>query len=103
MGHGGFFKSAEVGQKIMSSALGMPVSVMSTAGEGGPWGMALLAAFAENKTDGETLEQYLEEKVFNSAPAKTVMADKADIEGYNSFLEQYKRGLPILRAATENL
>jgi sugar (pentulose or hexulose) kinase len=103
MGHGGFFKSAYVGQKIMSSALGMPVSVMSTAGEGGPWGMALLAAFAQNKSEGESLEEFLEKNVFSSAPLTTVMAEKSDIDGYETFLEQYKKGLPILRAATDNL
>ncbi|MDR0992939.1 MAG: ATPase [Ruminococcus sp.] len=103
MGHGGFFKSAYVGQRVMSSALGMPVSVMSTAGEGGPWGMALLAAYAENKTADESLEAFLEKNIFGSAPAKTVMADKADTDGYETFLEQYKKGLPVLRAAVENL
>jgi sugar (pentulose or hexulose) kinase len=103
MGHGGFFKSAYVGQRVMSSALGMPVSVMNTAGEGGPWGMAILAAYAENKADGESLEQFLDTNIFCSAPQKTVMADKADIDGYETFLEQYKKGLPILRAAAEIL
>jgi sugar (pentulose or hexulose) kinase len=103
MGHGGFFKSAYVGQRIMSSALGMPVSVMNTAGEGGPWGMALLAAYSKNKTADESLEQFLENNVFGSVPAKTVMADKSDIDGYETFLEQYKKGLPVLRAAIENI
>jgi sugar (pentulose or hexulose) kinase len=103
MGHGGFFKSAYVGQTIMSSALGMPVSVMSTAGEGGPWGMAVLAAYAGCKTAGQKLEQFLDENIFGSAPMETVMAEKADIDGYEIFLEQYKKGLPILRAAVENL
>jgi sugar (pentulose or hexulose) kinase len=103
MGHGGFFKSAYVGQTIMSSALGMPVSVMSTAGEGGPWGMALLATFTGNKAENESLEDFLEKNIFSSAPVETVMADKADIDGYETFLEQYKKGLPILRAAVENL
>jgi sugar (pentulose or hexulose) kinase len=103
MGHGGFFKSASVGQRIMSSALAMPVSVMSTAGEGGPWGMALLAAYCKNKTEDESLDEFLEKNIFCSAPGRTIMAEKADIEGFEAFLTRYKKGLPILRAAVENI
>jgi sugar (pentulose or hexulose) kinase len=105
MGHGGFFKSACVAQRVMSSALGMPVSVMSTAGEGGPWGMALLAAYRKNKnkSEDESLDAFLEKNIFCSAPGQTLMAEQADIDGFEAFLSQYKKGLPILRAAVENL
>ncbi|MBP3648216.1 MAG: FGGY-family carbohydrate kinase, partial [Clostridia bacterium] len=64
LGHGGFFKTPGVGQKLMAAALGTPVSVMETAGEGGPWGMALLAAYRVNREEGETLDAYLNNKVF---------------------------------------
>ena len=64
LGHGGFFKTREVGQRMMAAAMNVPVSVMETAGEGGAWGIALLAAYMVRKTDGEPLEAYLAGKVF---------------------------------------
>ena len=64
LGHGGFFKTKGVGQKVMAAAVNAPVSVMETAGEGGAWGIALLAAYRKNKTEGESLASYLEEQVF---------------------------------------
>mgnify|MGYP000721347920 CR=1 FL=1 len=64
LGHGGFFKTKGVGQKVMAAAVNAPVSVMETAGEGGAWGIALLAAYRKNKAEGESLASYLEEQVF---------------------------------------
>ena len=100
-GHGGFFKTPEVGQRLLSAAVGAPVSVMETAGEGGPYGMALLGAYMLWKEPGESLEDYLDNKVFAGAAATTIMADQADIEGFSAFLARYCRGLPVERLAAE--
>ena len=96
--HGGFFKTPEVGQRMLSSAMGIPVSVMKTAGEGGPYGMALLAAYSLYKKADETLEEYLTERIFASAEQTTVMADERDRDGFAAFLEQYEAVLPVERA-----
>ncbi|MGE4584948.1 MAG: xylulokinase [Sphaerochaeta sp.] len=101
-GHGGFFKTAEVGQKIMASALHTPISVLKTAGEGGAWGIALLAAYmADNQ--GSSLTDFLAEKVFASAQVSTMEATEEDIAGFNAFLARYKQGLAVERAAVEHL
>ena len=102
-GHGGFFKTPQVGQRMLSAAVGAPVSVMETAGEGGPYGMALLAAYMLWKEDGESLEDYLDHKVFANAKSSTMMADEADIAGFAAFLERYRKALPMERCATEVL
>ena len=102
-GHGGFFKTPEVGQRMLSAAVGAPVSVMKTAGEGGPYGMALLGAYMLWKQDGETLPDYLDRRVFANAESATLMADDADIAGFNAFLARYKKALPVEKAATELL
>lgn len=103
LGHGGFFKTPEVGQKIMAAAMNVPVSVMSTAGEGGAWGMALLAAYMLNKTADEPLETYLAQKVFAGQDALTIAPNPADVAGFARFMERYKSGLGIERAAVEGL
>ena len=97
--HGGFFKTPGVGQTLLSAAVNAPVSVMETAGEGGPYGMALLAAYMLNQKDGETLEDYLDARVFASASSATIMADKADIDGFRAFLERYRKAIPVEKAA----
>ena len=102
-GHGGFFKTPGVGQRMLSAAVGAPVSVMETAGEGGPYGMALLAAFMLWKDDGESLEDYLDNKVFASAATSTLMADEAETAGFAAFLERYRKALPLEKTATEVL
>ena len=102
-GHGGFFKTPGVGQRMLSAAVGAPVSVMETAGEGGPYGMALLAAYLLWKDDGETLEDYLEHKVFANAKSSTLTADESDIAGFNAFLMRYKAALPVEKLAAEVL
>ena len=102
-GHGGFFKTPEVGQRMLSAAVGSPVSVMETAGEGGPYGMALLAAYMLWKDAGETLPDYLDNRVFADAASTTLMASEADIDGFNAFLARYKAALPLEKAATEVL
>lgn len=103
LGHGGFFKTEEVGQRIMAAAMNVPVSVMETAGEGGPWGMALLAAYMRNKAEGEALESYLTNKVFAGETGKTIAPQQADIDGFAAFLDRYKAGLTVEKAAVEAL
>lgn len=103
LGHGGFFKTPEVGQKIMAAAMNVPVSVMATAGEGGAWGMALLAAYRLYKSGGETLESYLSDKVFAAAEATAISPDIDDARGFATFMERYKNGLGIERAAVDGL
>ena len=100
-GHGGFFKVGSVGQQIMSAALGAPVSVMANAGEGGPWGMALLAAYMKNKK-GEGLADYLS-RVFADAEFLTVDPADDDKAGFEKFIERYKAGLEVERSATASL
>ncbi|MBR3078148.1 MAG: FGGY-family carbohydrate kinase [Oscillospiraceae bacterium] len=100
-GHGGYFKTPVVGQRLLSAAVNAPVSIMETAGEGGPYGMALLAAYLLNKAEGESLEDYLDNKVFAEAETVTLMAEPADVEGFNAFLKRYKAALPVEKLATE--
>jgi sugar (pentulose or hexulose) kinase len=99
-GHGGFFKVAGVGQRIMAAALGVPISVMSTAGEGGPWGMAILAAYMKNN-NGERLDDYLSEKVFAHTECSAAEPDAADAAGFKKFIERYKTGLVVEQAASD--
>lgn len=102
LGHGGYFKARE-GQRFMAGAMGVPVSVMETAGEGGAWGIALLAAYLARKTPEETLEAYLEKKVFAGNPGTRVIPEAGDIQGFATFLERYRKGLPIQKAAVDAL
>ena len=102
-GHGGFFKTPEVGQRMLSAAVGVPVSVMKTAGEGGPYGMALLGAYMLWHEEGESLPDYLDNKVFADAQSSTISATQEDIDGFNAFLAQYRKALPLERLATEVL
>lgn len=103
LGHGGFFKTPEVGQRMMAAAMNVPVSVMETAGEGGAWGIALLAAYSRWKVADEPLEAYLTAKVFAGEKARTLAPDPRDVEGFGAFMERYKKGLVIERAAVEGL
>ena len=98
-GHGGFFKAPLVGQTLLSAAVNAPVTVMETAGEGGPYGMALLAAYRIWREEGESLEDYLDKKVFAAAKCSTLMASPEDVAGFTAFLERYKRALPVEKAA----
>ncbi|HSK65737.1 MAG TPA: FGGY-family carbohydrate kinase, partial [Anaerolineales bacterium] len=103
LGHGGFFKTKDVGQKIMASAMNVPVSVMETAGEGGAWGIALLASYMLKKAGNESLEDYLCNKVFAGQNGTTIAPDPMDVDGFTAFMERYKRGLVIERAAVDGL
>ena len=102
-GHGGFFKTPGVGQRILSAAVDAPVSVMETAGEGGPYGMALLTAYMLWRREDEGLEDYLDHKVFAQARSSTLQADQADIDGFQAFLERYKRAFDVERAAIRTM
>ncbi len=101
LGHGGFFKTEEVGQKMMAAALNVPVSVMETAGEGGAWGIALLAAYLVRKKANEPLEAYLSDTVFAGGKSKTLAPDPVDVAGFTSFMERYKAGIAIEKAAVD--
>ncbi len=100
-GHGGYFKTPGVGQRILSAAINAPVSVMQTAGEGGPYGMALLGAYALWKDEGESLEDYLDNKVFADCESSTIMADQAEVDGFNKFIAVYKNCLDVEKLAIE--
>jgi sugar (pentulose or hexulose) kinase len=103
LGHGGFFKTKEVGQRIMASALNVPVSIMETAGEGGAWGIALLASYMLNREDNESLEDFLKQRVFCEKQGSSIAPDPKDVAGFNEFMKRYIQGLAIERAAVENL
>lgn len=102
-GHGGFFKVKGVGQKLMAAAVKSPVTVMSTAGEGGPWGMAILAAYMICREEGETLEAYLDKKVFSQAVSETEKPEPEILNSFNEFMKKYVKGLAVERAAVEAL
>ena len=103
LGHGGFFKTKEVGQKIMAAAINVPVSVMETAGEGGAWGIALLAAYMIHKAEDEPLEAYLSKRVFAGENGSTIAPDPESVAGFAVFMERYQKGLVIERAAIDGL
>ena len=99
-GHGGFFKTTNVGLHIMSAALGVPVTVMETAGEGGAWGIAILAAYMANKKS-ETLAEYLNQFVFIDNKLTTVVPNALEVKGYTEFMQRYEDGLEVERKAVE--
>ena len=103
LGHGGLFKTKGVGQRIAAAAMNAPVSVMETAGEGGAWGIAVLAAFLAKKKDGQSLGEFLNEEIFagNKGVKMDPMAE--DVEGFEKFMEKYMKNLPAEKAAVEAL
>mgnify|MGYP000491293933 CR=1 FL=1 len=103
LGHGGLFKTKGVGQQILADAVNAPVSVMETAGEGGAWGIALLAAFMQEK-NGRTLDQYLAEAVFQDSEISVLNPEEEGVAGYRSFYGAlYEKGFRSKRAAVENM
>ena len=100
-GHGGLFKTPGVGQKVLAAALNSPISVMETAGEGGAWGIALLAAFLVNNPDKLNLAAYLEKVVFAGNTGIEIAPDPADVEGFNRYIETYKACIPVDQAAVD--
>ncbi|WP_050614034.1 xylulokinase [Bacillus testis] len=103
LAHGGLFKTPVVGQKILAAAIDAPVSVMATAGEGGAWGISLLASYMINKDYRESLEEFLDEKVFKEVDGQEIYPDRFDVKGFEEFIERYKNGLRIERAAVDHL
>ncbi|MCD8141030.1 MAG: FGGY-family carbohydrate kinase [Planctomycetaceae bacterium] len=103
LGHGGLFKTKGVGQGIMANALNVPVAVMESAGEGGAWGIALLAAYMHGRDGGEPLEAFLAQKVFAAFKEDCVSPNAGDRAGFLSFMERYRAGLAVEKAAVESL
>ena len=102
-GHGGFFKTPQVGQKILAAAMNTPVTTLETAGEGGAWGIALLASYMVNKGNNENLTEFLHRAVFKDNKGVTVYPDKDDVAGYDTFMENYKKAMAVEKAAVENI
>lgn len=102
-GHGGLFKTKDVGQKIMAGAINVPVSVMETAGEGGAWGIAILASYMIHKKEGQSLDEYLSNQVFQGKIGSRIQPDPKDVEGFEQFIKRYIKGLSIERRAVELL
>ena len=102
-GHGGLFKTKGVGQSILAAAMDAPVYVMETAGEGGAWGIALLASYLVNKNENEKLPEFLERAVFAGAEGEKVDPDPEAVKGFEEYIERYTKGLAIERAAVDNL
>ncbi|MDN3363693.1 FGGY-family carbohydrate kinase [Priestia megaterium] len=102
LAHGGLFKTPVVGQKMMAAAINTPVSVMDTAGEGGAWGMAILSSYMLNKSENESLEDFLDDKVFKEVTAQEIYPDELDVKGFEAFIKRYKKGLVIEKTAAEH-
>lgn len=103
LGHGGLFKTEGVGQKVVAAAVNVPVSVMKTAGEGGAWGIAVLANYMMKKGADETLGDYLNSKVFAGEESSRMEPDPKDVAGFEAFIGRYRNGLAIERAAVQNM
>ena len=101
LGHGGFFKTPRAGQQILADVFGVPAAQMETAGEGGPWGMALLAAYRANRAPGETLEDYLQTRVFQNARCETLQPTPEGMAGFQKYYERYRAALNAQRAAAQ--
>ena len=102
-GHGGLFKTKGVGQSILAAAMDAPVAVMETAGEGGPWGMAVLAAYMVNRSEGEALEDYLSGKVFHGERGTVMQPDPADVKGFDEYIASYKAAIKAQKDMVEAL
>lgn len=102
-GHGGLFKTPEVGQRMLAAAIGAHVSVLETAGEGGAWGVALLAAYMTRKDKGLSLGEYLEQNIFADQSRITVQPDEEDVKGFGEFMARYQAGLGIERVAIDQV
>ncbi len=103
LAHGGLFKTPVVGQKIVAAAINAPVSVMATAGDGGSWGVAILASYMMNKKDNESLEEFLDQRVFDKVDSQEIYPDQFDVKGFETFIERYKKGLVIEQTAVDHL
>ena len=102
-GHGGLFKTPVVGQSYMAAACNAPVTCMETAGEGGPYGMALLAAYMLQRSEGESLEDYLASRVFAGVSGSTAEPETDTAAGFDSYIKWYKALLEVEQAAVKML
>lgn len=100
-GHGGLFRTKGVGQRVLAAALNSPISVMETAGEGGAWGIALLGSYLVNNDKQQSLADFLDEKVFGGNTGLEVLPTAEDVEGFNTYIQNYKACLPIEEAAVK--
>ena len=98
-GHGGLFKTKNVGQRVLAAALNSPISVMETAGEGGAWGIALLGSFLVNNEKKQPLDAFLDEQVFGGDAGVEISPTVEDVKGFNAYIENYQAALPIEEAA----
>ncbi len=103
LGHGGYFKTSGVGTKYLAAAVGVPVCSMQTAGEGGPYGMALLAAYRAFRDEAQSLEEYLDERVFSRAQSEIAEPTKEDVDGFAAYMKQYENLLYVERMAVEQI
>jgi len=103
MGHGGLFKTPVVGQQILAAAMGAPVTVMDTASEGGAWGIAILAAYMQEKAENESLSDYLNNKIFAGQTGSTIAPKAEDVEGFDVFVKKYLQTIPAEKAAVEGM
>ena len=101
-GHGGYFKTKGVGTTVAAAAINAPVSVMETASEGGAWGIALLAAYMDRK-DSMSLSEYLSDVIFKDAKCEKCEPEAENVEGFDEYIEKYKKGLAIERTAVDVL
>ena len=97
--HGGLFKTKGVGQRILAAAINSPISVMETAGEGGAWGIALLASYLVNNGKCQSLADFLDKDVFTGDAGIEISPTAEDVSGFNTYIERYKAGLPIEEAS----
>lgn len=102
-GHGGLFKTPVVGQQLMAAAMNAPVTVMDTASEGGPWGIAILACYMMERDAKESLADYLQNRIFAGQTGTTVAPRPEDVKGFDAFIEKYKAALAAEKAAVEGL
>ncbi len=100
-GHGGLFKTKGVGQRVLAAALNSPISVMETAGEGGAWGMALLAGYLVNNADDRTLSDYLDTVVFGGNVGNSISPTAEEVEGFNRYIKSYIACLPVEQSAVD--
>jgi len=101
-GHGGYFKTPGVGQRMLAAALNSPISVMETAGEGGAWGIALLAGFMVSNPNSLSLADYLEEVVFAGNKGTSVAPTAEDVAGFEKYIANYKNCLPVEQCAVDH-
>ena len=102
-GHGGLFKTPGVGQRVLAAALNSPISVMETAGEGGAWGIALLAGFTASNPSGLTLAEWLNDRVFHGEKGVEIAPDPADVEGFNAYATRFAACIPVDALAATTL